>query len=155
MKRKKLVLLITVIVMSVIFVSCGNKVDDASQEKIDDINSTEQVSQEDEEKEKEVVHNRTLAEWAKAYTSSDSTWSVQPDLKENDNGEVIGTVAFKFYMETYSNLSLNDPEVKQACFDAMDDLMFALKKDLEADNYTIDKITGSSSQYSGKTITIP
>ena len=40
-------------------------------------------------------------------------------------------------METYPNLSINDPEVKQAFLDAMDDLMFGLKTDLEADGYTL------------------
>ena len=68
--------------------------------------------------------------------------------------KVRGTINSKFYMETYPNLSINDPEVKQAFLDAMDDLMFGLKTDLEADGYTISEVKGGSSQYN-VTKTIP
>ena len=106
-----------------------------------------------EEKTKEVSHKKTIAEWSQALSHTDEYWSIQTSLKEDENGEVSGDVKFKFYSEALYNVTLDDPEVKKACLDSMDDYMFAIKTDLAADNYTIGKITGTSSQYN-KTITI-
>ena len=161
MKKKRIVL--WAICLSMVLCACGSSENsdtgtNATSEdlSINEVSSTgeELKSEPKTEKKTEVTHKKRLAEWAKAYTTANDTWSVQVSLKENENGEVIGDVKFKFYIETFPNLSLNDPDVKKAFLDSMDDLMFGLKTDLLADNYTIKKVTGTASQYN-KTIVIP
>ena len=203
-EKKRVLKFVLVLCSIIILTSCGNKIDEASQKVIDEINALGQISLDDEEKvnsvyeeyrslsekqknhvtnvstlisakeeiarlkgkqleeekrieeekAKEVKHNRTVAEWAKSLTASTEVLSAQVTLEENDEGEITGNVKFKFNVSGFKNLTLDDPDVKEACLDSMDDYMFAIKNELQADNYTIKEIVGKSEQYN-KTIIIP